>query len=216
MKTYVIIGLSTFGYYMAQFLADRKFDVMVIDSNEQRVENVKHFVTKGIIANATDKKTLTTCGLDSADAVIVSLGESIDASLLAVMYLKELGIREIYVKVLTEEHAKIVKILGVTEIIFPERDSAYTIAQRIDNRDVLDYIPLLDGYSIIDLTPPDSFVGKTLQELDLRRELDVQVLIVRRQSGAVLIPKADLMIHEDDILVMMGKNEDIQALKKVK
>lgn len=218
MKTFAIIGLSTFGHYMAHFLSEKDFDVIVIDSDESRVEKIKPVVTKGIIADATDKDALKSLGLSEVDAVIVSLGERIDASLLVVLYLKELGVKEILVKVLTEDHARILNIIGVSEIIFPERDSAFKLAQRIDNPDVLDYVALAEGYSIIDLAPPLSFTGKTLGELDLRNKYGVQVIIIKEviPENIILVPKAGHLIKESDILVLMGKNEDLERLKKLK
>ncbi len=218
MKTFVIIGLSTFGQYMAQYLAERKFNIVAIDADEQRVERVKPYVKKGIIADATDKETLKKLGLKDADAVIVSLGESIDASLLAVLYLRELGCKEIHVKVLTEEHAKILNLIGVSEIIFPERDSAYKIAQRIDNPNILDYVPVIEGYSIVDLAPPASFTGKTLGELDLRNKYGVQVIIIKEiiPENVVVIPTASHVIKDSDLLVVMGKNEDLDRVKSLK
>ena len=216
MKTFAIIGLSTFGQYMARFLHERNLDVIAIDSDEGRIEKVKKYVTKGIIADARDKATLQSLGLHEADAVIVSLGEFIDASLLVVMYLKEIGVEQIFVKVLTEDHASIVNILGVREIIFPEKDSAYTLAQRIDNKDVLDYIPLIAGYSIIDLNAPEAFVGKSLARLDLRNLFGVQVVIIRQSADdkLVAIPKGDYVVQAQDVLVVMGKDEDLERLRK--
>ncbi|MFQ5652421.1 MAG: potassium channel family protein [bacterium] len=218
MKTYVVIGLSTFGRYMAQYLAERKLDVVVIDADENRVENVKRFVKKGIIADATDKHTLRRLGLKEADAVIVSLGESIDASLLVVLYLQEMGIKEIIVKVLSEDHAKILNIIGVTEIIFPERDSAYKLAQRVDNPDVLDYVPLVEEHSIIDLAPPTEFTGKTLGELGLRNKYNVQVIMIKDvlSDNVMLIPGADFRIKDSDLLVVLGKNSDLEKLRRLK
>jgi trk system potassium uptake protein TrkA len=218
MKTFVILGLSTFGQYMAQYLAERNFDVVAIDSDEHRVERVKPFVKKGIIADVTDKETLKKLGLNEADAIIVSLGDSIDASLLAVLYLKELGCREVHVKVLTEDHAKILNLIGVSEIIFPERDSAFKIAQRIDNPNILDYVPVIEGYSIVDLAPPASFTGKTLGELDLRNKYGVQVIIIKEiiPENVVVIPTATHIIKDSDLLVVMGKNEDLDHVKSFK
>lgn len=217
MKSFAVIGLSTFGQYMAQFLSERGFDVIVIDNDEGRVEKTKPFVKKGIIADATDKETLKNIGIEDVDAVIVSLGAHIDASLLTVLHLREIGVKEVFVKVLTEDHGKILKIMGIDNIIFPERDSAYTLAQRIDNPDILDYIPLAEGYSIIDLAPPHSFIGKSLGELDLRNKFGVQVIIIKEiiPENIILIPRASHIIKDSDILVVMGKNEDLARLKKL-
>lgn len=218
MKTFFVIGLSTFGHYVAQFLSERNFEVVVIDSDEDRVERTKQFVTKGIIADAKDKATLKKIGPTESDAVIVSLGESIDASLLVVLHLKELGVKEIHVKVLTQDHAKILNLIGVSEIIFPERDSAYNISQRIDNPNVLDYLPLMEGYGILDIAPPASFTGKTLQELDLRNKYGIQVLIIKEyvpEKNAV-IPKANHKVKDSDLLIVMGKNENLERIKELK
>ncbi len=180
------------------------------------MEAVKPYVTKGIIADARDMETLKKLGVTETDAVIVSLGESIDASLLVVLHLKELGIEEIFVKVLTEDHAKIVNIIGASEIVFPERDSAFKLAQRIDNPNILEYVPLTEGYSVIDLAPPESFTGKTLRELDLRNEYEVQVIIIKEMvPERVIIPTANQVVKDSDLLVVMGKNEDLERLKKI-
>lgn len=215
MQSFVIIGLSTFGRYLAQYLAEREFDVVVIDSDESKVEEVKPFVNKGIIANAKDKETLNRLGLKESDAVIVSLGDKMDESLLVVLYLNEIGAENVYVKVQTEEHAKIINMIGNAEIIFPERDSAFKLAQRIDNPNILDYVPLAEGYSVIDWSPSRGFIGKSIGELDLQKKYGVQVISVEETvpERVKLIPKADYVIKDSDILVIVGKNEDIQRLK---
>lgn len=217
MKSFAVIGLSTFGYYMAQFLAEREMEVVVVDSDEKRVEQIKGVVTKGIIADAVDREVLKSLGLADMDAAIVSLGEDIDASLLVALYLKELGLKEIFVKVMTEDHATILTMMGDFEIIFPERDSAYRLAQRIDNPDILDYVPLTEGYSIIDLAPPGDFIGKNLGELDLRNKHGIQVVIIKEKfpKEKIHVPRADYVIKESDVLVVMGKNEDLEEIRKL-
>ncbi len=216
MKTFIIVGLSTFGHYMAEFLSERDFEVVAVDADEARVDRVKPYVVKGVIGNAADKSLLESLGVKSADAVIVSLGDSIDASLLAVMYLKEIGVERIYVKVLNEEHAKIVRILEVTEIIFPEKDSAFTIAQRIDSENVLDYVPLMQEYSIIEWTPSEKFVGKSLKELDLRNRYKAHVIVIHRgkPTSTTIVPYGDYQVQEDDHLIILGHEEDIEELRK--
>lgn len=217
MKSFVIIGLSSFGNYLVQFLHERGFGVTAIDSNEERVEEVKPFVTKGIIGNAKDKETLQKIGVEEADGVIVTLGEKVDDSLLVIFHLKELNVKNLYVKVLTEDHAKIVNLIETSEIIFPERESAFKLAQRIDNPNILDYIPLSEGYSIIDWAPSESFIGKSLGELDLKNNYNIQVVSIEETvpNRVKLIPRASHLIKESDILVIIGKNEDLERLKKI-
>ncbi len=218
MKSYILIGLSSFGKYLARFLADRGFNVTVIDTREELVEEIKPHISCGIIGNAKDKETLKKIGVEEADGVVVSLGEKVDDSLLVIYHLKELNVKELYVKVLTEEHAQIVNLIEASEIIFPERESAYKLAQRIDNPNVLDYIPLHEGYSIIDWAPPEDFFGKTLRDLDLKRNYNVQVISIEETvpDRIKLVPKANHVIKDSDVLVVMGTNEDLERLKALK
>jgi trk system potassium uptake protein TrkA len=217
MKSFVIIGLSSFGKYLVQYLHDRGFGVIAIDSNEERVEEVKPFVSKGIIGNAKSEETLQKLGVQEADGVIVSLGEKVDDSLLVIYRLKELKVKNLYVKVLTEEHAQIVNLIETSEIIFPERESAFKLAQRIDNPNILDYIPLSEGHSIIDWAPSKSFIGKTLGEVNLRKNFNIQVVSIEETvpERVKMIPRASHVIKDSDILVIIGKNEDLDRLKKI-
>jgi len=217
MKSFVIIGLSSFGKYLAEFLYNRNFEVIAIDKNEDNIDQVKPYLVNGIIGNAKDKKTLIDIGVKDADGVIVSLGEKVDDSLLVIFHLKEIGVKRIYVKVHTEDHARIINLIEASEIIFPEKESAYKLAQGIDNPNILDYIPLSEGYSIIDWAPAKSLVGKSLEEVDLKHKYNVQIVSIEdRKSGrTTLIPRADHIIKESDILFMIGKNEDLEQLKKI-
>lgn len=217
MKSYVIIGLSSFGRYLAQFLSERHFYVIAIDSDEQRVQEVKPFVTKGIIGNAKDLETLDKLGVKKADGVIVSLGEKVDDSMVIIYHLKQLGVKKLYVNVLNDDHAKIIQFIEEAEVVFPEWESAYRLAQRIDNPSILDYVPLSEDYGIIDWVPTKSFIGKTLGELDLRNKYGVQIVSVEETvpDRVKLIPRGSHLLKESDVLVIIGKNEDLDKLKRL-
>ena len=217
MKSYIIIGLSTFGKYLAQYLYEKNFQVIAIDSDEERVEEAKPYLFDGIIGNAKEIDTLKKIGVEEADGVVVSLGEKVDDSLLVILHLKELKVKNIFVKVLTDDHAKIVNMIEASDIIFPERDIAYRLAQRIDNPNILDFIPLTENYSIIDWAPSESFIGKTIGEVDLRNKYGVQVISIEETmpEKVKLIPRSSHIIKESDILVIIGENEDIERLKKI-
>ncbi|MBD3223159.1 MAG: TrkA family potassium uptake protein [Caldithrix sp.] len=216
MNSFIIIGLSSFGKYLVQYLYDRNFEVVAIDADEEQVEYIKPYVVKGIVGNAKDKETLKKIGVQEADGVIVSLGEKVDDSLLVIFHLKELKVKNIYVKVLTEDHAKIVNLIETSEVIFPERESAYKLAQRIDNPNILDYVPLSEGYSIIDWAPSKEFIGKTLGALQLKDKYGIQVISIEETipDRVKLIPRGNHTIKDSDILVVVGKNEDLERLKK--
>ena len=217
MKTYVIIGLSSFGRYLAQFLAERHFYVIAIDIDEARVQAVKPFVSKGIIGNAKDVETLEKLGVKKADGVVVSLEEKVDDSMVIIYHLRQLGVTNLYVKVLNDDHAKIVRLIEDADIIFPEKESAFKLAQRIDNPNILDYVPLSEDYSVIDWEPTKSFIGKTLGELDLKNKYGVQIISVEETipNRVKLIPKSSHVLKESDILVVVGKNEDLEKLKNL-
>ncbi|RED92049.1 potassium channel family protein [Marinoscillum furvescens] len=216
-ESFMLIGMSTFSRFLARYLSERNFEVVAIDQSEDRIEKVKPFVTKGIIGDAKDASFLEKAGVKDVDAVIVSLGRKADDSLLIVYHLHELEVENIYVKVVAEDHAKILKKIGDCEIIFPEQESALRLAQRIDNPNILDYIPLTDSYSIIDWTPNEEFIGKTLGELNLKSEFGVQVISIEdAQKKVKLIPKASHYIKQGDVLVVIGENEHLEKLKEQK
>ncbi len=218
MRTFAVIGMSSFGYYVCRYLAERGFYVLAIDNDEAKINRVKEIVHKAVIADATDKEALERLGLGDFDAVIVSLGDRIDASILVTLYLRQLGVKEIIAKAITEDHGKILDMIGATTVLFPERDSAYRLAHSLDSVAVLDYIPLTPGVSIIELAPPPSFLGKTLAQLDLRRKYNVQVVMIKElvPENVVVVPGGDHVIKDSDVLVVLGRDDDLKRLQEVK
>ena len=218
MRSFAIIGLSSFGHYLAKYLSEKGHQVMAIDKDEDKIERVKSFVDRAVIADANEKETLAGLGLAELDVVIVSLGDYIDASILVTLYLRELRVKKIVAKAITEDHGKILDIIGATQVVFPERDEAYRLAQTIETDYVLDSISISEGISIIEIAPPNDVVGKTLGQVDLRNRYGVLVLIVKElvPEKIVMIPTADHMIKDSDILVILGKDEDLAKIKKMK
>lgn len=218
MRSFAIIGLSSFGHYLAKYLSEKGHKVMAIDISEEKIEKVKSFVDRAVIGNATDKETLAGLGLDELDVVVVSLGDQIDASILVTLYLRELKVKQVIAKALTEDHGKVLDIIGATRVVFPERDEAYRLARTIESDYLLDTISLSDDISIIEIAAPMSLVGKTIGELDLRNKFGVLVLIIKEiiPDNVVLIPTADHVIKDSDILVLLGKDEDLEKIKKMK
>jgi len=218
MRSFAIIGLSSFGHYLAKYLSEKGHQVMAIDKDEDRIEKVKAFVDRAVIADANEKETLAGLGLAELDVVIVSLGDQIDASILVTLYMRELRVKKIIAKAITEDHGKILDIIGATQVIFPERDEAFRLAQTIETDYVLDSITLSEGISIIEIAPPKVLIGKRLGQLDLRNRYGVLVLIVKElvPEKVVLIPTADHMIKDSDILVILGNDEDLTKIKKLK
>jgi trk system potassium uptake protein len=218
MRSFAIIGLSSFGFYLTRFLSERGHRVMAVDINEERIEKVKTFVDRAIIADATDRDTLSGLGLNDMDIVVVSLGDRIDASILVTLYLRELKVKHMIAKALTEDHGKVLDILGATQVVFPERDEAFRVARTMESEYLLDNITLGEGISIIETAPPQSWVGKSLGELELRNQYGVLVLIVKEviSSNVLLIPTADHVIKDSDSLVILGNDQDLARIGKLR
>lgn len=218
MKSYAIIGLSSFGHFLAKKLSENGHQIMTVDVSEERIERVKAFVDKAIIADATDKDTLARLGLTDLDGVVVSLGDRMDASTLVTLYLRELKVSNIIAKALTEDHGKILNIIGANHVVFPERDEAFRLASTLENENVLATIELSEGISIIEIAPPQEFIGHTLGELDLRKKYDVLVMVIKEvvPEEVILVPTADHMIKDTSILMILGENDKLAKIQKMK
>jgi trk system potassium uptake protein TrkA len=192
--------------------------VMAIDNNEAKIDDVKPFVEKAVIADATDKDVLASLGIAESDAVVVSLGDKMDASILVTYYLRELGVKEIIAKAMSEDHGKILNVIGATEVIFPEKDMAERLANRLERSSILDYFEIAEGYSIIEWAPPASIVNKTLAELDLTNQYNVQVIMIKElvPERVTVVPKATQLIKDSDVLVLLGRDDDLDRLQRVK
>lgn len=215
MKEFVVIGLGNFGYNLAIALSSLQHEVLVIDANEKKVEEIKDRVSCAVAADARDKKVLSEFVSDTSDAVIVSLGDDITSSVLAVLHLKNLGIKNIIAKALNINHGKILEAIGTTEVIYPEKEVAIRLAARLTTKNLIEYIPMADEYSIMEIAVPDNLVGKTLGELKLRNRYGVEVIAVKDVmfDRFYLIPNADFKISADSALVIIGKNSDINKMK---
>jgi len=210
-----VIGLSSFGYYLCRYLSDIGADVLAIDIKEDKIDSVKTFVKQAIVADGRNKETLQNLGLNEFDEVIVSVGEEIDASILITLHLRELGAKEILAKAITEDHARILNIIGASEIIFPERDMAKRVAHTLHHPSIIDYFYIGDEYSLVEMAPPKAWIGKSLIELDIRRNHHVQVIMVKEvvPENVTLIPGGDHVVKDSDILVVIGREEDMNKIE---
>jgi trk/ktr system potassium uptake protein len=215
MKRVVVIGLGIFGSQLARQLYDNGIEVVAIDKNRDVVQRIKDHSTKAVLADATDKEVLESIGIDAGDTVVISFGEDLSASTLLTLHLKELKVRTIIVKVPNEDHKRILLKVGASEAIIPEREMANRVARGIISPNVLEYLPISDDYTIVELAPPSSFIGKSLAELDLRKRYQLQVIAIRDVllEKLQMVPRASSIIKDSDVLVIIGKEEDIRKIK---
>ena len=215
MKRVVVVGLGIFGSQLARQLFEKGLEVIAIDKNRDVVQKIRDHSTKAVVADATDKDVLDSIGIDADDTVVISFGEDLSASTLLTLYLKEMKIREIIVKVPNEDYKRILLKVGASEAIIPEREMANKVARSIISPNVLEYLPISEDYTICELAPPTAFIGKSLAELDLRKRYQLQVIAIRDVlTGKMqLVPRAGSVLKDSDVLVIIGREEDIQRVK---
>lgn len=217
MMRVVIMGLGNFGYHFTRRLATQKVEILAIDIDKEAVDEVAGFVTNAVVGDVTDRDLLDELDVGTADYVVVSLGdEHMDPSVLATLHSRSLGARNVYAKAISDDHARILELIGATRVIHPEREVAESLAEALGKPNVLDFIPLGEEYSIVEFEPPTGFVGKTLAELDLRSRYGVTVIGIKEYlSGSRRMnPPSELVINDDVSLLIMGRDDQVARLQK--
>lgn len=212
-KHVVVIGLGEFGRELALQLAS-DCEVLALDRDERMVEQILDRVQRALILDVRDYHALSSVVTPDFDEGVVSMAESLESSILATLHLKKIGVRRIWAKATTEDHAAILRAIGADEVIFPERETARRLAAHLINPNLLDFVPLAEDYRVMDVAPPDEFYGHTLAELDLRKRFGVFVLAVKELVPVrfVFLPPPDFVIKPSDILVMIGRETDLLRL----
>jgi trk system potassium uptake protein TrkA len=214
-KQYAVIGLGRFGSSLASALTKEDNDVLGIDINEERIEENRETIRHGVIADSTDEQSMKSLGIRNFDVAIVAIGDNMQASILTVVVLKELGVKHIVAKALSKHHGLILSKVGADDVVYPERDMGHRIAQKLMSPNIIEFIKLSDDYSIEEVKIPSNIIGKSLKELDIRAHYNVNVIAVRHQNNEVKIaPEPDYRLNKEDILVVIGNNSDLKELEK--
>jgi trk system potassium uptake protein TrkA len=217
LNRFAVIGLGHFGSHAARTLYESGKEVIAIDIDQEKVQDISEHVTQPVVADATERNTLEALGVHEVDCAVVSLGGRMDVILLTALHLVEMGVPYVVVKALSEEHARILTALGVHEVVHPEKDLAIRTATRLARVDVVDFLPLLPGYSIREVKAPPEFVGKTLREIDLRNTLNLQLVAIQSPDpeGEInIMPHAGDTIREGDILILLGEDARLDRLRE--
>jgi trk system potassium uptake protein TrkA len=218
MKRYIIIGLGNFGSGVAETLHRGGHDVIALDMNENAVDRIAQYVGRAAVGDGKDARTLERIGAGDADAAVISTGDDITASVLTTLSLRDIGIREIYVKVISKDHARVMEKLGVTETIFPELESAIRLGHRIANQTLLNYVQLGAGFSIQEMAVPDPWVGLSLRALELPRKYRISVIAVHDvlTDEMLPVPDPDAPLKDSDTLLVAGRDENLARLARVR
>jgi trk system potassium uptake protein TrkA len=218
MKRFAVIGLGNFGFHTAKALYEDGNEVVAIDTDKVRVQAIDAHSTEAVVLDATDKEAVKSLGLENMDGVVVSTGTKISTSILICLHLQEIGVKKILAKALDDDHGKILRRVGATEIIHPERDMAVRVARGLSRPNVLDFIPLAEDFDLVQVGPPSDFIGKSLKDLNLRAKYKVHIIAIKElvPENFVLVPPASFVIKDSDILIMLGKSEDIKRIRALK
>ncbi|HOK40474.1 MAG TPA: TrkA family potassium uptake protein [bacterium] len=217
MKQIVVIGLGDFGFNLAVKLSEFGEQVIAIDKNRDLIQEIKDKVELAICADAREKETILKIIDKEIDIVVIAVGNDLETSILTTLYLKESGIKEIYVKSNNNDHSKILKLIGATKIIFPENEIAIKLATQLSNPNFIDYLPLMKGYSIVEIKAPKEFQNKSISELKLRSTYYINIIAIKNinTNQINMFPSADYVIKNSDNLIIAGKDNDIIRVQKL-
>lgn len=218
MRRFVIVGLGNFGSAVAESLHEAGHDVTTVDTDEHTVDRLADRVTRAAVGDGRDIDVLRRIGAENADAGIVSTGDDITASILATLALRDLGVNELYVKVISHEHARVLEKLGVTETVFPERESGLRLATRMANRMILNYVPIGPGFGVQEMAVPQTWIGRSLRDLALPRHYRVTIIAIHDvlQDAIQPVPDPDAPLKESDTILVLGTEKDLARLAQAK
>lgn len=211
-KEFVVFGLGKFGLSVAKALADNGCQVMAVDSEQSKVEEIAETVTYAVCTDVTDTDAIHSLGIRNFDGAIVAIGENLEASVLVTIIAKEMGIPFVMAKAQTELQAKVLKKVGADKIVFPEKETGIRIANNLMSDNFFDAIELSTKYSMMDLDVPAEWVGKTLRELNLRASKKINVIGIKKEEEFEITPDPDMPLTEDDVLVIIGRNQTLSKL----
>ena len=228
MRQFVVIGLGRFGSSIARALSAMDFEVLAIDKDESLVRAMEGVVSQAVVMDATDEKSLRELGVQEFDTAIVSMGETIEDSIMITLTLKELGVKQVIVKAQNDLHSKILKKVGADRITLPEREMAERLAQSLASPKIFDFIEVSDVHGIIEIVVPKKFANKTLTELNLREKYRVSVIAIKRKlpyskpdgttdfrEEFIIGPGGADETISGDVLILLGRNEDLDKIKKL-
>lgn len=213
-KQFAVIGMGRFGSSVARQLCNLGFEVLAVDSDEERIQEVSTFVTHAVQADTTEEEALRALGIRNFDVVVVAIGGDIQASILTTLILKDLGIKTLIVKAQNELQGKVLMKIGADKVIYPERDMGHRVAHNLISPNILDYIELSDDHSIVEIRATSQLIGKSLRDLDVRVKHNCNVMAIKRGGVMDITPNGDESIQDGDILVVVGKNNDLYSFEK--
>ena len=215
MKSVLLIGLGRFGRTAAMKLRELNHEVMAVDIDEKRVSDILPYVTNGRIGDCTDEEFLKSLGVRNYDLCMVTIGDSFQDSLETTSLLKEMGAPVVISRASSEVHAKFLKRNGADEVVFPEQEMANWAAIRYSSDHIFDYIAMGGGYAIFEVFVPNRWVGKTIGDLKIRQEYQINILATRTDGQMDMNIRAETVLTDTQTLLVLGKSREIQKCFKI-
>lgn len=214
MKQIAVLGLSRFGASVARSLETMGVEVMGVDSDKERVADLAHDITHVVQADILDSDALDSLGLRNFDVVVLSV-KDVEISCLATMAIKDHGAAKVVAQASGDAHAKILERIGADKVIMPEKDMGIRLARSLAGNNILDYMELSSRHSLVEIEVLDEWVGHTLQENNIRARYGINVVAIRSGKTLRVSPRSDDLIHDGDVMVVIGENSDLERLNKI-
>jgi trk system potassium uptake protein TrkA len=224
MERFAVIGMGRFGSRLVKLLTEAGAEVIAVDRRSDLIEAMRDEVARAVCMDATDEETLRNQGLDEVDTAIVGIGTNFEAAVLTTVLLKQIGVPRVITRATTAIRGQILTRIGADDIVNPESESADRWRMRLIAPRMIEHIELSEGFSLIQTIAPKPFVGKTLGEIDMRKNHHVQVIAVRRktedtdadgkrrcQEVVISVPTAETTIQNGDVLMLIGSDEALRA-----
>jgi trk system potassium uptake protein len=227
MRQVAVFGLGSFGSTVAKTLTEQGVEVIAVDLDKEKVENIKDYVAVAVALNSMDEKALRSIGIDQIDAAIVCIGENVEANLLTTTLLKKMGIKNIYCRSVNPLQEEILKSLDITRILNLEKEMGESVGKSLTSPNIQVCMKLSSGHTMAEIKISKDFYGRTLKELNLRKRYNVNVVAIKKQIAAINdrghrilkdeindLPQAEDILEDGDCLIVVGKQESINLLSK--
>ena len=214
MKSILIIGLGRFGRHMAKKFSEQNNDVMAIDINEERINNVLSVVTNALIGDATNEQFMETIGVRDFDLCVVAIGDNFQSSLETTALLKDLGAKFVLARASRDVHAKFLLRNGADDVIYTEKETAERLAVKYGSDNIFNYIELNDEYSIYEIAVPSSWLNKSILKVNVRSKYGISILATKQGNNIYPLPKPEHVFTDSESLMILGKNEDVPRFIK--
>lgn len=214
MRQFVVIGCGRFGQSLAETLFDMGYDVLAIDKSAERIQEVSTHVTHAVQADALEENNLRSLGISNFDVAVVTIGSNMQASIMATLLTKELGVKTVIAKAQNELHGKVLEKIGADRVVYPEQDMGIRVARNLISTNILDIIEFAPDYSIVEVATMDDWVGRSLKDLKLPNKYGITVIAIKGGETINISPYAEDIIKEGDVLIVIGQNKALKNLER--